>query len=138
MILKLQPTPPAFTLLEGGGVESAWLVLILGFVSLKFRRFVRRSGQPRTDAWLWIYAEIRLSGPNSVNAFVACRFSVSLVRILCRQLWCQNNRQCRYATNNLDDKFYMQTECFLTILLKVVFVLSWEVLHISIRRSCLL
>lgn len=32
--------------------------------------FVLGSGQPRTDARLWVLAEIRLSGPNSVNAFV--------------------------------------------------------------------
>ena len=42
----------------------------LRVVSLKLRRFSRGSGQPRTDAWLWILAEVSLSGPNSVNAFV--------------------------------------------------------------------
>jgi len=36
------------------------------------KEFVCGSGQPRTDAWLWVLAEIRLSGPNSVNAFVGC------------------------------------------------------------------
>jgi len=35
--IKWQVTPPAFTLLEGGGVESARLGLILGFVSSKLR-----------------------------------------------------------------------------------------------------
>ena len=42
----------------------------LRVVSLKLRRFSRGSGQPRTKAWLWILAEVSLSGPNSVNAFV--------------------------------------------------------------------
>ena len=36
--------------------------------------FVLGSGQPRTDARLWVLAEIRLSGPNSVNAFVGCSY----------------------------------------------------------------
>jgi len=52
--MALQLTPPAFTLLEGGGVPSAQLAMLLGFVYLKLRWFVLGSGQPRTDAWLWV------------------------------------------------------------------------------------
>ena len=72
--VKLRITPPAFTLLEGGGVPSAWLGMLLGFVSLKLPRFVLGLGQPRTNAWLWVYAEVRLSSPNSVNAYVSGSF----------------------------------------------------------------
>ena len=65
-------TPPAFTLLEGGGVRSARLAMLLRFMYLKLRCFVRGSGQPRTDTWFWVLAEVHLSGPNSVNAYVVC------------------------------------------------------------------
>ena len=49
---------------------SARLVMLVGFEYLKLPRFVRGSGQPRTNARLWVWAEVRLSSPNSVNACV--------------------------------------------------------------------
>ena len=66
----LYTTPPAFTLLEGGGVTSAQLAMLFGIECLKLGWFGLGSGQPRTDAWFWVYAEVGLSGPNSVNAYV--------------------------------------------------------------------
>jgi len=38
--------------------------------------------QPRTNAWLWVLADVRLSGPNSVNACVSRSVAFELIKML--------------------------------------------------------